>query len=163
MRKNEQPQTFKKRNYRPAIIIISTILILAIAILAGMPGQDDFNLFDITILPLMNAILNSFTFIFLIVAFVAILKKNVNLHRRFIYAAFVTTSLFLVSYVTFHFLSSSTSFGGEGVIKYIYYFILITHILLAAVIVPFVLTSVARAWNREYERHRKIVRWTMPL
>src|SRR5690625_5447896 len=76
MRKNEQPQTFKKRNYRPAIIIISTILILAIAILAGMPGQDDFNLFDITILPLMNAILNSFTFIFLIVAFVAILKRS---------------------------------------------------------------------------------------
>lgn len=163
MNKENKQQTFKKINYRPTIIIVSTILILAIGLLAGMPGKDDFDLFDITILPLLNAIFNSFTFLFLVIAFIAIVKRNITLHRRFIYAALVTTSLFLVSYVTFHFLSSSTSFGGEGFIKYIYYFILITHILLAAIIVPFVLTSVTRAWNREYERHKKIARWTMPL
>lgn len=153
----------KKRNYKPAIIIISTILILAIAVLSGMPGYEDFDAFDVTILPLMNAILNVFTFIFLVCALIAILKRNVIVHRRFIYSAFVTTFIFLISYVTFHFLSPSTSYGGDGILKYVYYFILITHIILAAVIVPFVLTTVARAWNEEHDRHRKIGRITMPL
>lgn len=154
---------FKKRNYKPAIIIISIILIGAIGVLAGLPGYENFDAFDVTILPLLNAIFNSFTFIFLLIAFIAILKKNVTMHRRFIYAAFGTTSLFLVSYVMFHFLAPSTPFGGEGFIAGFYYFILITHIILAAAIVPLALTSVARAWNMENERHRKIARWTMPI
>lgn len=152
-----------KRNYRPAIITISIVVIGLIAILSGLPGVEDFDAFDVTILPLMNAIFNSFTFVFLLSALIAILKKNVTVHRRFIYAAFVTTSLFLVTYVAFHYLSPSTPYGGEGILKGIYYFVLITHIVLAAVIVPFVLTTVARAWNMENERHKKIARWTMPL
>src|SRR5699024_7040163 len=94
---------------------------------------------------------------------IAILKKNVTVHRRFIYAAFVSTSLFLVTYVMFHYLSPSTPYGGTGFLAGLYYFILITHIVLAAVIVPLALTSVARAWNMEKERHRKIARWTMPI
>ncbi|MHA6259810.1 DUF420 domain-containing protein [Sporosarcina sp. CAU 1771] len=154
---------FKKRNYKPFIIAISIILIGAIGILSGMPGYEDFDAFDVTILPLANAIFNSFTFLFLVGALIAILKRNVKVHQRFIYAALVTTSLFLVSYVTFHFLAPSTSFGGEGFMAGFYYFILITHIILAAVIVPLVLTSVARAWNMENARHKKIARWTMPI
>ncbi|WP_144460821.1 DUF420 domain-containing protein [Siminovitchia fortis] len=152
-----------KRNYRPAIIAISVVLIGAIAVLAGMPGMEDFDAFDVTILPLMNAILNSFTFLFLSAALIAILKGNVKVHRRFIYAAFVTTFFFLITYVTFHYLSPSTPYGGAGLLAGIYYFILITHILLAAAIVPLALTSVARAWNMENERHKKIARWTMPI
>ncbi|HLR69128.1 DUF420 domain-containing protein [Virgibacillus alimentarius] len=159
----EYGRQVKKRNYRPAIITISIILIGAIMILSGMPGKEDFDLFDVTILPLMNAIFNSFTFLFLIGALIAILKRNVKVHRRFIYAALVTTTLFLVTYVTFHYLAPSTSYGGEGFMAGLYYFVLITHIILAAVIVPLVLTSVARAWNMEHERHKKIARWTMPL
>lgn len=158
-----QHTTFRKKNYKPAITIISIVLIGAIAILSGLPGVEDFDLFDVTILPLMNAIFNTFTFFFLVAALIAIVKKNVTVHKRFIYAAFVTTSLFLVTYVTFHFISPSTPYGGEGLLKGIYYFVLITHILLAAVIVPFVLTTVTRAWNREFDRHRKIAKWTMPL
>lgn len=154
---------FKKRNYKPAIIILSTVLILAIGVLAGMPGYEDFDAFDVTILPLLNAIFNTFTFAFLLFALLAIIKKNVTLHRRLIYAALTSTSLFLVSYVTYHFLAPSTAFGGEGWIKGFYYFILFSHIVLAAAIVPLVLTSIARAWNMEDERHRKIARWTMPI
>lgn len=154
---------FKKRNYRPMITILSIVLIGAIGVLAGLPGVEDFDAFDVTILPLMNAIFNSFTFLFLVAALIAILKKNVTVHRRFIYAAFVTTSLFLVTYVSFHYLAPSTPFGGEGFIAGFYYFILITHIVLAAAIVPLALTSVARAWNMENARHRKIARWTMPI
>lgn len=152
-----------KRNYRPAIIIISVVLIGAIGVLAGMPGVENFDAFDVTILPLMNAILNSFTFLFLLCAMIAILRGNVNVHRRFIYAAFVTTFFFLITYVTFHFLSPSTPYGGSGLLAGIYYFVLITHITLAAAIVPLALTSVARAWNMENERHKKIARWTMPI
>lgn len=154
---------FKKRNYRPAIIILSVILIGAIGVLSGLPGAEDFTAFDITILPLLNAIFNSFTFIFLVCALVAIMKKNVKVHQRFIYAAFGTTTLFLVTYVMYHYLAESTPFGGSGFMVGFYYFILFSHIVLAAVIVPLALTSVARAWNMENARHRKIARITMPI
>ena len=162
-RNNGFGKPFKKRNYRPLIIALSVILIGAIGVLSGMDGVEGFDAFDVTILPLMNAIFNSFTFLFLVGALIAILKRNVKVHRRFIYAAFVTTLLFLVTYVSFHYLAPSTPFGGEGFMAGFYYFILITHIILAAAIVPLALTSVARAWNMENERHKKIARWTMPI
>lgn len=155
--------SFKKRNYKPIIIILTIVINGLVALLFGMPGVENFDLFDVTILPLLNAIFNSFTFIFLVCALVAIKKRNITVHKRFIYAAFITTALFLVTYVGYHFLAESTPYGGEGILKYIYFFVLLTHIVLAAVIVPLALTAVARAWNREHERHRKIVRWTMPL
>ncbi|WP_216830911.1 DUF420 domain-containing protein [Alkalihalobacterium elongatum] len=155
--------SFKKRNYKPWIIAITIVINGLVIILSGLPGVENFDLFDVKILPLMNAIFNSFTFLFLLFALIAIIKKNVNWHKRFIYLAFTTTTLFLVTYVGHHFLSASTTYGGDGILKYIYYFILITHIILAAVIVPLALTTVARAWNMENERHRKIARWTMPL
>ncbi|ONK21778.1 hypothetical protein BLX87_20035 [Bacillus sp. VT-16-64] len=157
------PVVYKKRNYRPAITAITIILIGAIGILFGLPGVENFDAFDVTILPLINAILNSFTFIFLFSALIAILKRNITVHRRFIYAAFTTTFLFLITYVTYHFLAPSTSYGGTGWMAALYYFILISHVLLAAAIVPLALTSVARAWNMENERHKKIARWTMPI
>lgn len=154
---------FKKRNYRPMIIILSVVLIGVIGVLSGMTGVEDFDAFDVTILPMMNAIFNSFTFIFLVCALIAILKGNVKVHSRFIYGAFVTTFLFLISYVAFHYLAPSTPFGGSGFIASFYYFVLITHILLAAAIVPLALTTVTRAWNMENARHKKIARWTMPI
>lgn len=153
----------KQRNYRPAIIIISIVLIGIIAALGRMPGVEGFDLFDVTILPLMNAIFNTFTFLFLLSALIAVLRRHVILHRRLIYAAFTTTTLFLVTYVSFHFLAASTPYGGDGLLKSIYYFVLISHIVLAAGIVPLVLTTVAHAWNGEVGRHKKIARWTMPL
>ena len=155
---------FKKRNYKPAIIILTVVLLGVIGLLSGRRGGvEDFDAFDVTILPLLNAIFNSFTFVFLVAALVAIKKRKINVHRTFIYAAFCTTALFLVTYVSFHYLAPSTSYGGGGILAGIYYFVLITHIVLAAAIVPLALTSVARAWNREHERHRKIARWTMPI
>jgi len=162
---NSKPteEVFKKRNYNPAIITITIVLISAIFVLLALPGIEGFDAFDITILPMMNAIFNVFSFLFLIGALIAILKGNVKIHRRFIYAAIGTTSLFLVNYVFFHFIASSTSFGGEGFIAVVYYFILITHVTLAMSIIPLALLSITRAWNRDYERHKKISRWTMPI
>ncbi|WP_342505715.1 DUF420 domain-containing protein [Sporosarcina sp. FSL K6-2383] len=161
--KNSMSKPFEKRNYKPFIIALSIILIGAIGALSGMRGEKNFEAADLAILPLTNAILNSFTFVFLLCALVAILKRNVKVHQRFIYAAFTTTFLFLITYVSYHYLAPSTSFGGEGFMAGFYYFILITHIVLAAAIVPLALTSVTRAWNRENARHKKIARWTMPI
>jgi putative membrane protein len=160
---DKQSPQLKKRNYKPAIIVVSIVVNVLVLVLAGIPGVENFTAFDVKILPLMNAFFNSFTFLFLVGALVAIINKKVTLHRRFIYAAFISTTLFLLSYVTYHFIAESTSYGGTGIMASIYYFILITHIILAAVIVPLALTSVARAWNMENERHKKIARWTMPL
>ena len=92
--------------YKPWIIALSVILIGAIGVLSGMRGVKDFDAFHRTILPLMNAIFNSFTFVFLVCALIAILKRNITVHRRFIYAAFVTTFLFLITYVSYHYLST---------------------------------------------------------
>lgn len=117
----------------------------------------------ITQLPLLNAVLNSFTFIFLLSALLAILKRNITLHKRFIYSAFATTFLFLLSYVTFHFMAESTPYGGAGFLAVFYYFILITHILLAVIIVPLALMSFFTGFKDMRPTHRKWVRWTMPL
>lgn len=160
---NYYTKPYKKRNYKPFIWIVSIILIGAIAVLSRLPGVENFDAFDITILPLMNAIFNSFTFIFLVLALIMIKKGNVDGHMKMIYAALTTTTFFLVTYVTFHFLTPSTPYGGEGILRPIYFFVLITHIVLAAGIVPLVLISVTRAWNRNVELHRKIARITMPL
>ncbi len=154
---------FKPRNYTPAIIIITIALISAITILLRLPGVEDFDAFDITILPLMNAIFNVFSFVFLLIALVAILKGNEKVHKRFIYAAVVATALFLINYVVFHTISSATPFGGEGFLKIFYYFVLITHVTLAMSIIPLALTSITSTWNRQFERHKKVSRWTMPI
>ncbi|QOY38688.2 DUF420 domain-containing protein [Anaerobacillus isosaccharinicus] len=153
----------KVRNYTPAIIILTIVINGLVILLSGMPRLEIDPGFDVKILPLINAILNSFTFLFLVGALWAIKKKNISLHTKFIYAAFTTTALFLVTYVGHHALSEATTYGGEGILKSIYYFILITHIFLAAAIVPLALITLARGLNRQDEKHKKIARWTMPL
>ncbi|MFB9326129.1 DUF420 domain-containing protein [Paenibacillus aurantiacus] len=155
--------TGRTRNYAPLIVGLSIGINVLVAILFFLPGYDGEVGFDIYLLPMLNAIFNSFTFVFLLAALYFIMKKNVTLHKRFIFAAFTSTALFLISYVTYHGLSESTPYGGTGILRGIYFFILITHILLAIVIVPLALISTARGLNMQVEKHRRIVRWTMPL
>jgi len=151
------------RNYTPMITIFSIVLIGAIAVLFFLPQYDGELGFDITILPLLNAIFNCFTFSFLLISLFAIKKKNIGMHRNFIFAAFVSTAFFLVCYVTYHFLTEPAKFGGSDTLKYIYFFVLITHILLAIVNVPLALITVTRGLNMKIESHRRIARWTMPV
>ncbi|MDR7073941.1 DUF420 domain-containing protein [Fictibacillus barbaricus] len=153
----------KQRNYTPLIIGLSIAINVLVAVLFFLPEYKGEITFDVTLLPRLNAIFNSFTFVFLIAALYFIKQKNITLHKRFIFAAFTSTTLFLVSYVTYHYLTETTKYGGEGPLKYIYFFILITHILLAIVIVPLALITVTRGLNMQVEKHRKIARWTMPL
>jgi putative membrane protein len=153
----------KEKSYTPLIAILSIVLVAIITVLFFLPAYDGEVGFDVKILPLLNAIFNCFTFIALSVALAAILKKNVKLHRRFIAAAFTSTTLFLVSYVTYHYLTESTSYGGEGILRTIYLFILLTHIVLAIVVVPLALISVVRGLQMKVDKHRRIARWTMPI
>ncbi|WP_408607094.1 DUF420 domain-containing protein [Halobacillus mangrovi] len=155
--------TKKEFNYVPWVVGLSIAINAIVVALLFIPKFEPQTGFDVTILPLLNAVLNSFTFVFLLAALYMILKKNVKWHKRFIFAAFTTTALFLVSYLTYHSMASSTSYGGEGILQTIYYFILITHIMLAAVIVPLALLTLARGLTMKVEKHRKIARWTMPL
>lgn len=155
----------KQRNYNPLIWLLSILIVGIIFATYLLPKSSDGTVagIELTVLPMLNAIFNSFTFIFLLAALIMIKKKNIRLHRRFIIAAFTTTFLFFISYLTYHSMAESTSYGGEGLLMYIYYFILITHIVLAAVIVPLALITLGRGLNMKVEKHRKIARWTMPL
>ncbi|KFZ41374.1 MULTISPECIES: DUF420 domain-containing protein [Thermoactinomyces] len=147
-----------------AWIVALTIIINAIiVVLFFMPKYQGFDHVDLTFLPMLNAIFNSFTTVFLITALYFIKKKNIRMHRRFIFAAFGSTALFLITYLVYHSLAPSTSYGGEGWIKIIYYFILITHIVLAAPTVFLALFTMVRGLKMQVERHRKIARWTMPI
>jgi Predicted membrane protein len=153
----------KERNYTPLVAILTVVIVAVVAILFFLPAYDGEIGFDVKILPLLNAVLNSFTFLALLVALFAIRNKNIRMHRSFIILAFLTTTLFLVSYVTYHYLTESTPYGGEGLLRGVYSFVLITHIVLAIVVVPLALMSLFRGLSMQVERHRRIARWTMPI
>lgn len=155
----------RQRNYNSLIWFLSIFIVGIILGTYLLPNSTDNTIWgmELTVLPMLNAILNSFTFIFLLIALIMIKKKNIKLHRRFIIAAFVTTFLFFISYLTYHSMAGSTNYGGDGAMMYMYYFVLITHIVLAALIVPLALITLGRGLNMKVEKHRKIARWTMPL
>lgn len=155
----------KQRNYTPLIWVLSAVAVAIILGINYLPRSTTGTIFgmDLVVLPLINAILNGISFIFLVTALVMIKKKNIKVHRRFIFAAFITTFLFLISYLTYHAMAASTSFGGEGIVKGIYYFVLISHIFLAAAVLPLSLITLANGLNMKVEKHRKIARWTMPI
>ncbi|OGK98741.1 MAG: hypothetical protein A3E31_03395 [Candidatus Rokubacteria bacterium RIFCSPHIGHO2_12_FULL_73_22] len=114
-------------------------------------------------LPLLNACLNATSAALLTAGFVFIRRRLVGLHRACMVAALGVSTLFLVSYVTYHALAGSRPFGGQGWVRPVYFVVLLTHIGLAAAIVPLALTTVWRAWRADFARHRRLARWTLPL
>jgi len=156
-------KSIKQRNETPWIVALTIIINAVIVLLFFMPKYKGASHLDLTFLPMMNAIFNSFTTIFLLTAFYFIKKKNIKMHRRFIFAAFGTTALFFLTYLTYHSLAESTSYGGEGPLKYLYYFILITHIVLAIPTVFLALFTATKGLNMQVEQHKKMARFTMPI
>lgn len=118
---------------------------------------------DYTVLPHLNALLNSTSTLLLIAGLFFILRRMVRAHSICMISAFVVSTLFLVSYLIYHAHAGSTRFLGQGIIRPIYFFILITHIILAAVIVPLIFLTFRRAWRAEFPLHRRIARWTYPI
>lgn len=111
----------------------------------------------------LNAVLNGSCTLLLLLSLYFIRKKNIMAHKRVNLVAFTLSTLFLVSYITYHFFVGDSSYGGSGAMKGIYYFILITHIILAIVVLPLVLLSFQRGLTMQVEKHRKLVRWTFPV
>ena len=116
-----------------------------------------------SILPHLNAALNATSFLLLVAAFVQIRRGNVAGHRRLMLSALAVSGLFLVSYVIYHANYGSVRFQGQGTVRTVYFVILITHVVLAAAIVPLVVVTVTRALRGDFARHRRVARWTYPL
>jgi uncharacterized membrane protein YozB (DUF420 family) len=114
-------------------------------------------------LPALNATLNGISAILLTTGYVLIRRGRRELHKRCMLAALTTSALFLVSYVVYHLNIGSRPFPGRGAIRVIYFAILITHVVLAAAILPLALTTAARALFEQYDRHVRLARWTLPI
>lgn len=114
-------------------------------------------------LPALNASLNALATIFLVTVYVLIRRGERQWHKRFMLAALATSAAFLASYVTYHYHAGSRPFPGQGVIRVVYFAILIPHVVLAAAIVPLVLMTTTRGLRSQFDRHVRIARWTLPL
>lgn len=140
------------------------ILSIAIPLLVGalfrvrIPGVE-----RLWYLPPMYATINAITACVLVIGVIQIRKGNRQLHERLMKTAIALSVLFLTLYMAYHITSDSTSYGGDGVLKYIYYFLLMTHIPLSVVVIPFVLITYVRALTGQFDRHKKIARFTFPL
>lgn len=155
---NQEP-ILNERKYNKLIIILSIVIPVAVALLFLVKIDIELPVF----LPPIYATINALTALFLILAVLQIKKGNRKKHEKLMKFAIALSVLFLVMYVLYHMTSDSTKFGGEGAIKYIYYFILITHILLSITVIPFVLITYARAITNNIEKHKKIAKITFPL
>jgi putative membrane protein len=148
-----------EKKYNKLIVALSIIIPLAVASLFSFKIDVDLPIF----LPPIYASLNALTAILLIVAVWAIKTKKRKLHERLMKIAIGLSVLFLMLYIAYHMTSNSTTYGGEGILKYIYYFILISHILLSIVVIPFVLITFVRAITGDFEKHKNIAKLTFPL
>lgn len=150
----------EEKKLNRAITVISIVIPLVVALLFGVRIP---NVEPLSFLPPIYASINGLTAILLVCAVFAIKNGNQGLHRKLMTTCILLSALFLIMYVAYHMTSDSTPFGGEGVIKYVYYFILITHILLSVVIIPLVLKTYTRAYLGNFQAHRKLARITFPI
>ncbi len=118
---------------------------------------------DFRFLPGVYATLNAATALILIYAYLAIRKKDVERHQQAMTVAMISSFLFLLGYVLYHITTPETPYGGQGLVRYVYFFLLITHVVLAAVIFPFVLFTFIRGYTQQVARHKKLARWVFPL
>ena len=153
-----------EKKYNKWIVILSVFIPLAIAALFGVNLRKlGFDVQPLTFLPPIYATINGLTAVILLAALWAIKNKNIILHEKLMKTAILCSVLFLLMYIAYHMTSDSTRFGGEGTIRYIYYFILITHIVLSVVVIPFVLITYVRALAKRFDTHKKIARITFPI
>lgn len=148
-----------EKKYNKLIIALSIIIPVAVAALFGIKIDAELPIF----LPPIYASINALTALVLVIAVWAIKNKKRNLHENLMKTAIGLSILFLVMYVAYHMTSDSTKFGGEGAIKYVYYFVLLTHILLSIIVIPFVLITFVRGITNNIEKHKKIAKITFPL
>lgn len=154
----------QEQKYKKLITALSIVIPIAVAALFSINLKRlGFNVESLAFLPPIYATINGITAITLIAAVIAIKKGNRKLHEQLNTFAIVCSLAFLLMYIAYHITSDSTKFGGEGIVKYVYYFILISHILLSIIIIPLVLTTYMYAKLGDFQRHKKIAKNTFPL
>ena len=157
-------ETNKETKYNKLIVVLSVAIPVVVALLFGVNLKKlGFDVQPLSFLPPIYAAINGLTAILLVAAVIAIKNKNRKLHENLMKSAIACSVAFLGMYVAYHMTSDSTKFGGEGAIKYVYYFILITHILLSIIIIPLVLTTYVKAWSEQFDMHKKIAKITFPI
>ncbi len=149
-----------EKKYNKWIVVLSISIPLAVAALFGVRIP---NVEPLSFLPPIYASINGLTALILLTALWAIKNKKRVLHERLMKTAILFSVVFLLMYIAYHMTSDSTKFGGEGTIKYVYYIILITHIILSVAVIPFVLITYVRAITENFEKHKKIARVTFPI
>ena len=154
---NASKSTLKYKNW---IILVSIAIPVVVAFLFRIRLE---NVKSLSFLPPIYAAVNGYTAIILLVALWAIKNRKINLHEQMMKTAIGLSLAFLIMYVAYHITSDPTPFGGEGVIKTVYYIILISHIVLSIAIIPLVLISFVRGISQQFTQHRKIARITFPI
>lgn len=157
-------QTFKKNDQKAKLFIyaVSIIVFAAVVILSKVKLSLDLP-FNPHVFATVSAGINSLVAVLLVVGLITAKQKKFELHKKIMITAIILSVLFLLSYIAHHLLTDETKFGGDGVIKTIYYVILLTHIPLAGIILPFILFTAYRALIGEYEQHKKLTRITWPI
>lgn len=150
----------QKNKFTPYIWLISIVIPVVVAILFTVRIP---NVASLSSLPPIYATVNGITAVILLLALKAIKSKNIKLHKNLMKTAIALSLIFLLMYVAYHMTSDSTPYGGEGFIRYVYFFILISHIILSIGIIPMVLFTYVRAFTKQFEDHKKIARYTFPI
>ena len=147
---------------RPVIALLSVVIVglVAVLLVGRSPGAP---VVDVSALPSLNAALNASSAVLLTTGWLSIRRRRVGAHRACMLAAAVVSMAFLASYVIYHALAGSRPFGGHGWLRAVYFVLLLTHVVLAAVVVPFVLTTLWRALRGDFVRHVRVARWTLPV
>ncbi len=159
------PEPLLKKNDKVVKWLIGIVSVVVFVVVASLPKihlgiQLPFNPH---IFATLNAVINSTVSLLLIVAFILVRQKNYEAHKKVMLTAIVLSGLFLVSYITHHLFAGETKFGGEGMARTIYLVLLVSHIILAAVILPIILFTAYQSLTGEYAKHKKWARYTFPL
>ncbi|UFH55562.1 DUF420 domain-containing protein [Spirosoma sp. KNUC1025] len=158
----EMLQPVQEHKANRIINILALAIPVAVAVLLGIRQKVDLGSWT-TYLPHLNGIINSLTSVLLLMGLYFIRQRNVEAHKRTMLTAFALGSLFLVSYVLYHLTNESTAFGGQGWIRPVYYFLLVSHIVLSVVVVWFVLKAVYYALSGQIARHKQTVKYAFPI
>jgi len=140
--------------------IVSIVVIGLVLLMRRVKLDVDF---DFSFLPAFHSTMNAVTAILLLIALWFIKLKKITAHRNMMFAAMITSAMFLLSYVLYHFTTPETNFCREGNIRIVYFILLISHVILAGVIFPFILFTLIRGYTMQVERHKKMARWVFPL
>jgi putative membrane protein len=145
-----------------SVVVLIVVVVLQSKVLNIFPDKGSIPVWVFS-LPKLNAFINGTCSVLLLLSLYFIKRKDIQTHKKINILTFILSSLFLVSYIIFHATGIKTTYGGEGNIRIVYYFILITHIVLAAVVLPLVLFSFQKGLQMQVESHKKLVRWTYPI